>query len=187
MINLVKRLKFLWSAPRLGADMPLTYYLSFSRRISNKICRRKFASFGERAEFRLGAYAIETDKIHLGNNVVIRPGTMLFASPLSKDLNQIVIEDDAMLGSGVHIYVSNHTFSDVSKSIMWQGYQSVKPVHIARGAWVGANVIILPGVSIGENSVIGAGSVVTRSIPARVVACGNPAKIIRQLGDSVVS
>lgn len=181
MIRLIKRLIFFWSAPRLGPDMPLTYYLSFSRRMSDKLCRKKFASFGKRTEFRLGAYAIETDKIHLGNNVVIRPGTMLFASPLSNDLKQIVIEDDVMLGSGVHIYVSNHTFSDVSKPIIWQGHQNVRPVHIGRGAWIGANVVILPGVSIGENSVIGAGSIVTHSIPARVVACGNPAKVIRLL------
>ena len=183
MRRIIDRLKFLWSAPRLGPDMPLTYFLFFSRRLAHKICLRKFSYFGKGADFRLGAYAIETGKISLGNNVVIRPGTMLFASPQSDTSIQISIEDNAMLGSGVHVYVSNHEFNDVAKPIIQQGHQDVKPVRIGTGAWIGANVIILPGVSIGENSVIGAGSVVTRSIPPRVVACGNPARIVKRLDD----
>lgn len=182
MRKIIERLKFLWSAPRLGPDMPITYLLSLSRRLSRKICLRKFASFGNGAEFRLGAYAIETHKIALGDNVIIRPNTMLFASPLSDSSIQISIKDNVMLGSGVHIYVSNHAFKDITKPIIRQGHQEVKPVKIESGAWIGANVIILPGVTIGENSVIGAGSVVTRSIPPYVVACGNPAKIVKQVG-----
>lgn len=181
MRRIIDRLKFLWSAPRLGPDMPLTYFLCFSRRLAHKICMRKFSYFGEGADFRLGAYAIETGRISLGKNVVIRPGTMLFASPQSDLSIQISIEENAMLGSGVHIYVSNHAFNDVTKPIIQQGHQDVKPVCIGKGAWIGANAIILPGVSIGENSVVGAGSVVTRSIPPRVVACGNPAIVIKNL------
>lgn len=183
MRRIIERLKFLWLAPRLGPDMPLTYFLFFSRRLAHKICMRKFSYFGEGADFRLGAYAVETGKISLGKNVVIRPGTMLFASPQSDVSIQISIEENAMLGSGVHIYVSNHAFNDVSRPIIQQGHQDIRPVIIGKGAWIGANAIILPGVSIGENSVVGAGSVVTRSIPPHVVACGNPAKIVKRLDD----
>lgn len=183
MRRMIERLKFLWSAPRLGPDMPLTYFLFFSRRLANKICMRKFSYFGRGAEFRIGAYAICTDKISLGENVVIRPGTMLFASPQSDASIQISIEENAMLGSGGHIYVSNHAFNDVSRPIIQQGHQDIKSVRIGKGAWIGANAIILPGVSIGENAVIGAGSVVTRSIPSHVVACGNPAKVVKILGN----
>lgn len=183
MRRIIERLKFLWLAPRLGPDMPLTYFLFFSRRLAHKICMRKFSYFGEGADFRLGAYAVETGKISLGKNVVIRPGTMLFASPQSDVSIQISIEENAMLGSGVHIYVSNHAFNDVSRPIIQQGHQDIRPVIIGKGAWIGANAIILPGVSIGENSVVGAGSVVTRSIPQHVVACGNPAKIVKRLDD----
>lgn len=185
MKRIIKRLKFLWSAPRLGPDMPLTYFFFFSRRLAHKICMRKFLYFGEGADFRIGAYAIETGKISLGKNVVIRPGTMLFATPQSDLSTQISIEDNAMLGSGVHIYVSNHAFNDVSRPIIQQGHQDVKPVSIGKGAWIGANAIILPGVSIGENSVVGAGSVVTRSVPPRVVVCGNPARIVKRLDHEV--
>ncbi|HFG1903352.1 acyltransferase [Vibrio cholerae] len=181
MKRIIERLKFLWAAPRLGPDMPLTYFLFFSRRLAHKICMRKFLYFGEGADFRLGAYAIETGKISLGRNVVIRPGTMLFATPQSDLSTQITIEDNAMLGSGVHIYVSNHVFNDVTKHIIQQGHQEARPVKIEAGAWIGANVVILPGVTIGKNAVIGAGSIVTKSIPDFCVAVGNPAKIIKEL------
>ncbi|WP_295020690.1 DapH/DapD/GlmU-related protein [Sulfurimonas sp.] len=86
-----------------------------------------------------------------------------------------------MLGSGVHIYVSNHKFDDTSISILKQGHSAPKSVTLKYGCWIGANTIILPGVTIGQNSVVGAGSVVTKSIPENAVYAGNPAKIIKQL------
>ena len=57
------------------------------------------------------------------------------------------------------------------------------PIHIGRNCWLGAGVIVLPGVTIGDNSVIGAGSVVTRDIPANVVAVGNPCRVMRPIGE----
>lgn len=62
-------------------------------------------------------------------------------------------------------------------------YQYNLPVHIGNRVWIGAGAIILPGVSIGDNSVIGAGSIVTKDIPASVVAVGNPCKVIREIND----
>ena len=146
-----------------------------------KLCKRKFKHFADSAEFRPGAYSICCSKISLGNRVVIRPGTMLFADPRD-DGAGITIEDDVMLGSGVHIYVHNHRFEDPSIPIIDQGYHPSKPIFIKKGAWIGANAIILPGVTVGENSVIGAGSVVTKSIPGGVLAVGNPAVVKRKLG-----
>lgn len=144
------------------------------------MCKKKFYSFGKESEFRVGAYAIETDKISIGKNVVIRPGSILFASPLTKDV-QITIEDYALIGSGVHIYVSNHSFSNPNKPIYFQGHDKVKNVHIKSGSWIGSNAIILPGVTIGKNAVIGAGSVVTKSVEDNCVAVGQPAKTIRKI------
>ena len=86
-----------------------------------------------------------------------------------------------MLGSGVHIYVANHRFDDPEKMIIDQGHAESAPVFLRKGCWIGANVTILPGVEIGENAAVGAGSIVTKSIPSNVLAVGNPACVIKQL------
>jgi len=174
-----KRFIFFLTAKRLGPDMPLTHLLLHSKRLSQWICKRNFASFGAGSEFRPGAYAINCDQIFIGEKVTIRPGTMLFASHFTEGLRQIVIGDKALIGAGVHVYVSNHRFTDVLRPIYEQGHEEVKPVIISSGCWIGANAIILPGVRIGINAVIGAGSVVTKSIPDYAVAVGNPARVIR--------
>ena len=63
------------------------------------------------------------------------------------------------------------------------GYQYNMPVHIGRNCWLGAGVVVLPGVTIGDNTVIGAGSIVTKDIPANVVAVGNPCKVLREINE----
>jgi acetyltransferase-like isoleucine patch superfamily enzyme len=121
--------------------------------------------------------------ISIGRRVVIRPGCQLMAVVDGP----ITIEDDALLGSGVHIYVSKHCFDDTNVPIIDQGHDPPAAVLIKRGCWIGANTVILPGVTIGENAIIGAGSVVTRSIPARALAAGCPARVIRQVDNALGS
>ncbi len=159
--------------------MPLTHILLHSKRLTKWWCEKKFSGFGKNSSFRPGAYAIETKKIFIGDHVTIRPGTMLFASPLGGDDCQIIIEDFALIGSGVHLYVSNHKYSDASLPIYYQGHSEVKPVVIKKGCWIGANAIILPGVTVGVNAVIGAGSVVTKSVPDYAIAVGAPARVVK--------
>lgn len=178
-MELLKRIKFWNTADRIGPDIPTTHFDLYFKGRMRKLCKKKFLYFGDDADFRPGAYAIACSKISIGKRVVIRPTTMLFAEPIY-DGGEIDIEDDVLLGSGVHIYTSNHKFDDPEKLIIDQGW-SVEKVCLKRGCWIGANVIILPGVTIGESSVIGAGSIVTKSIPDRVFAAGNPARIIRNL------
>jgi len=146
-----------------------------------KLCKIKFKYFADDAEMRPGAYVVGCNKISIGSRVVIRPGTMLFGETVIDIEKSIIIEDDVMMGCGVHIYVNNHKYSDISIPLIDQGYFPDEPVILKKGCWVGANSIILPGVSIGENSVIGAGSVVTKSIPRNVVAVGSPAKVIKSI------
>ena len=142
------------------------------------LCRKKFRRFADDAEVRPGAYVIGCANISIGRRVIVRPGSHLMAeSP-----GEITIEDDVMMGAGVHIYVNNHCFEDPDVPVIDQGYHACAPVVLKRGCWVGANVVILPGVTIGANAVVGAGSVVTRSIPDRVLAAGSPARIIRAIG-----
>lgn len=178
-INMLEKIKFWLTANRLGPDMPLTHILLHSKRLSKWWCNKKFSSFGENSSIRPGTYAIETNKIFVGNNVTIRPGTMLFASPLGGEACQIFIEDFALIGSGVHVYVSNHKYTDPFQPIYFQGHSEIKPVVIKKGCWIGANAIILPGVTIGVNAVIGAGSVVTKNIPDYAIAVGSPARVVK--------
>lgn len=173
------RQRWRWSrkADRLGPDMLGTYFLFFLPSMQRKICKEKFLFFGENAEFRMGAYAVQCSNIKIGKNVVIRPNCVLMASQDSV----IDIENDVLVGSGVHIYVSNHRFDDVSLPIYHQGHSPSEAVKIKEGSWIGAGAIILPGVTIGKNSVVGAGSIVTKNVEDFTVVAGNPAKLIKRI------
>lgn len=179
---MISKIKFWIYADRIGPDIPLTHILLHFKKSQYFLCKKKFSKFGENSEFRAGAYAICTKSIAIGDRVVIRPGSMLFASSdLREQKIHIVIEDDVLIGSSCHIYTSNHNYHSLDRVISLQGHSSVKPVILKRGCWVGANVTILPGVIIGENAVVGAGSVVTKSVPAYTIFAGNPAKLVKKL------
>jgi acetyltransferase-like isoleucine patch superfamily enzyme len=179
--DLMNKYKFDKNSDRLGPDCPFTHWKLYFKSSMKKICKKRFKYFSDTSEFRAGAYAITCSKISLGKNVIIRPATMLFADPRNGEHGSILIEDNVMLGSGVHIYVANHKFDDITVPIIQQGHYEAKTVVLKKGCWIGANAVILPGVVIGENSVVGAGSIVTKSIPKNVVATGNPAKVIKNL------
>jgi len=173
--------KFDINSDRLGPDCPFTHWRLFFKRTMFAISKRKFKYFSDSAEFRAGAYAIVCSKISIGRNVIIRPNTMIFADPRKGNDGSVIIEDDVMLGSGIHIYTGNHRFDLPNVNLISQGHSSAKTVVLKEGCWLGANVIILPGVTIGKNSVVGAGSVVTKNVPDRTVVAGNPAKEIKTL------
>jgi acetyltransferase-like isoleucine patch superfamily enzyme len=179
----IVRLKFWIGADRLGPDIPLTHWKLHFKTSMRKLCVRKFKDFGEGSEFRPGAYAEACSKISIGKNVVIRPGTFLFADPLPGGAG-IKIEDDVLIGPGVHFYTNNHAFSDTKIPIKDQGYPKATmedAILVQKGSWIGAAAVILPGVEIGENAVVGAGTIVTKSVPPRVLFAGNPGKVIREL------
>jgi acetyltransferase-like isoleucine patch superfamily enzyme len=114
---------------------------------------------------------------------VIRPGTFLFADPSNGGAG-ITIEDDVLIGAGVHFYTNNHKFDNAKIPIIKQAYPPVSiddRIVVRRGSWIGAGVIILPGVEVGENAVIGAGTIVTKSVPPRVVFVGNPGRVIKKI------
>lgn len=178
--ELRERIKFWKKADRIGPDIPWTHWRLHFKSTMRELCKEKFKHFDDTAEFRPFAYAISCSKISIGRKVVIRPGVMLFADT-RPDGKGITIEDDVMLGSGVHIYVGNHRFDNPEIPIIEQGHYDSQEVILKKGCWIGANSIILPGVMIGENTVVGAGSVVTKSMPAKVLVAGNPARIIREL------
>lgn len=178
IFEIINRIKFNMSADRIGPDLPFTHWKLYFPSAMKRLCKKKFGAFGENAEFRPGAYAICCTAISIGKNVVVRPNSMLFSDGEA----EIILEDNVMMGAGVHIYVNNHKFERADIPLIEQGYCAAKSVVIREGAWIGANAIILPGVTIGRNAVVGAGSIVTKSIPDYSVAVGNPAKVIRKIG-----
>lgn len=174
------KLKFWLFGFRIGPDMPLSHFLLFSKKLGNYLASHKLRYFGSGAEIRPSSYLIETKNISIGKNVVVRPGSMLFAVPDVNGKGDIIIEDNVLMGSGVHIYVSNHRFDNQDIDIYYQGHSEPKPVVVKQGAWIGANVILLPGVTVGRNAVVGAGSVVTKSVDDFDVVAGSPAKSIKR-------
>jgi maltose O-acetyltransferase len=94
------------------------------------------------------------------------------------DNNEVRIGNHVMIGPAVQIYTAAH---DLQAETRNQGWEVAKPIEIEDNVWIGGSAILLPGVRIGMNSVVGAGAVVTRSIPANTVVAGNPARVIRNI------
>lgn len=96
------------------------------------------------------------------------------------DDTHIYVGDYTMFGPNVTVATAGHP---ILPELREQAYQYNMPVHIGRNCWLGAGVIVLPGVTIGDNTVVGAGSIVTKDLPANVVAVGNPARVLRPISE----
>ena len=95
-------------------------------------------------------------------------------------VNKVTIGDDCMFASNCFVSDENHGM-DPSSGVRYEKQKlTTKPVVLGRNVWVGEKAIILPGVTVGDNAIIGAGSVVTKDVPANTIAVGNPAKVIKQ-------
>jgi maltose O-acetyltransferase len=94
------------------------------------------------------------------------------------DTAPISVGDDTLIGPGVQLLCAAHPLEPGPRRDRWE---SGEPITIGRNVWLGGGVIVCPGVSIGDDTVVGAGSVVTRDLPAGVLAVGNPARVIRSL------
>lgn len=178
-MSIIEKLKFWFHSKRIGPDMPLTHWMLYFRSTMRWLCLKKLGSFGQCSEVRPGAYIVEAQNVNIGDRVVIRPNTMLMADSNAN----IIIGSDVLIGAGVHMYVNDHKFDDLTKMIAEQGYFPSKNVEIESNVWIGANVIILSGVNIGTHSVIAAGSVVTKNVEPYSVYTGVPAKKIKNLKD----
>ncbi len=96
------------------------------------------------------------------------------------DDTHIYVGDYTMIGPNVTIATAGHP---ILPELREKGYQYNMPVRIGRNCWLGAGVVILPGVTIGDNVVVGAGSIVTRDLPSNVVAVGNPCRVLREVNE----
>ncbi|MGD9002685.1 MAG: sugar O-acetyltransferase [Anaerolineae bacterium] len=113
-----------------------------------------------------------------GQNIYIGDHVYLNVLCTIVDNNEVHIGHQVAIGPGVQIYTAAH---DLQAEARIQGWEVAKPIVIEDNVWLGGGAILLPGVRIGRNAVVGAGAVVPRSVPANVVVAGNPARVIREI------
>jgi galactoside O-acetyltransferase len=139
------------------------------------LLKSMFASVGEGAYIEPPLHANWGGKrVHLGKQVYANFNLTLV------DDTPIYIGDYVMIGPNTVIATAGHP---IDPELRQRVTQYNKEVHIGNNVWLGAGVVVMPGVTIGDNSVIGAGSIVTKDIPANVVAVGNPCHVMRPIGE----
>ncbi len=135
----------------------------------NEIIKQLFGdNIGENSTVMAPIAGAAFDHIKIGNNVYINSNSLLMAR------GGITIEDDVMLAANVQLLSNNH--DEYDRQVL-----TCKPIHIKRGAWIGAGASILPGVTIGKYAIVGAGAIVTKDVGDYEVAVGVPAKIVKTL------
>lgn len=138
----------------------------------HRILRQLLGGFGEGSEIRPPMHCDYGYQIRVGARTFINLGLVAL------DVATITIGDDVQIGPNVQLLTPTHPVEAEARRAKWE---AAKPIIIGSNVWLGGGVIVLPGVGIGENTVVGAGAVVTRSLPSNVVAVGNPARVIRSL------
>lgn len=117
----------------------------------------------------------EVGRIRIGEGVFLNQGVMVAAVDL------VEIGDHCMAANGCMITDGNHRFDDPTKPVTWQGFDSKGPTRLGDNVWLGANVVVTSGVTIGDRCVVGSNSVVTRDLPPGSIAAGSPAVVIREI------
>ena len=136
------------------------------------VLRELLGAFGERSYVTPPLYC------DYGYNIAIGARTFVNYATVILDCAPVRIGDDVQIATGVQLLTATHPLSAEERLAAWE---SASPIEIGDGAWLGGGVIVCPGVRIGERAVIGAGSVVTRDVPAGVLAVGNPCRVVRTL------
>ena len=140
-----------------------------------KMLKDMFADIGEDCYIEPPLHANWGGKhVHFGKGVYANFNLTLV------DDTHIYVGDYTMLGPNVVLATAGHPILPELRPL---AYQYNMPIHIGKNCWLGAGVIVLPGITIGDNSVIGAGSIVTKDIPANVVAIGNPCRVLREINE----
>jgi maltose O-acetyltransferase len=131
-----------------------------------------FGAFGEGTVVMAPFQCDYGYNIRIGRNGFVNYGCVFL------DCAPITLGDDVQVAPGVQLYTATHP---VDPAMRRAGPESALPITIGDGVWLGGGAIVLPGVTVGENTVVGAGSVVTRDLPANVVAAGNPCRVLRAI------
>ena len=148
------------------------YNLSEAEPERRTILQKILGKIGPNSIIEPPFYCVYGQNIHMGDYVFLN----ILCTIL--DCNTVTIGDHVMLGPGVQIYTPAH---DLQAATRIQGWEVAKPITIEDNVWIGGSAILLPGVRVGRNAVVGAGAVVTRDVPANTIVAGNPARVIRQI------
>ena len=140
-----------------------------------KMLKEMFAEIGEDCYIEPPFHAnFGGGHVHFGKNIYANFGLTMV------DDTHIYVGDYTMFGPNVIVATAGHP---ILPTLREKSYQYNMPVRIGRNCWIGAGAIILPGITIGDNVVVGAGSVVTKDLPSNVVAVGNPCRILREVNE----
>lgn len=158
-----------------------------------------FARFGSRSVLARPCRLEGAEHVHIGSGVWLGPGSWIqciaagetppqlhigdrvhaSGSLVLSTAHEIVVEDDVLFARNVYVSDHIHGYQDTTRPVHEQGVDKVAAVRIERGAWLGQNVVVCPGVTIGRGAVIGAGSLVNSDIPPFSVAVGSPARVVK--------
>lgn len=144
---------------------------TLSKWIRRLACRRLFQTAGANINVERGAHFGSGSRLEIGDN-----------SGLGKNCqvpDNIKIGRDVMMGPEVLIFARNHRHHDLTVPMRLQGAEDASPVTIGDDSWIGARVIVMPGIKIGPGVIIGAGAVVTKDIPPYAICAGNPARVLK--------
>ncbi len=139
------------------------------------LMKEMFAEIGEGCYIEPPFYSnMGAGHVHFGDRIYCNFGVTMV------DDTHIYVGDHTMFGPNVTVATAGHP---ILPELRERGYQYNAPVHIGKNCWIGAGALIMPGVTIGDNVVVGAGSVVTKNLPSNVVAVGNPCRVLREVNE----
>ena len=155
-------------------DLVAAYNATTSRQrpLRRRLLEQLLGTVGEDVELRPPLY------VDYGARITVGPRTFANFGLTALDVAPITIGADVMIGPHVQLLTPTHPVDPDLRRAKWEAAQ---PIVIGDNVWLGGGVVVCPGVSIGADTVVGAGAVVTRDLPARVVAVGNPARVVRTL------
>lgn len=148
---------------RISRTMPYTD--EYNALVGELFC----GNIGAGSRVMPGINVVRGNRVRIGKNVVVMYNCLMMAA------GGITIEDDVRVAANVQLISNNHDIHDRDILVC-------KPVLLQRNCWIGAGASILPGVTVGENAVVDAGSVVTKDVEPDTIVAGNPARVIRRIG-----
>lgn len=134
----------------------------------DELMHKLFPFMGEGSRVVSPVSGVRFHEVKIGCNVIVMNGCLMMSA------GGITIDDEAQIAANVQLISNNHDLDD-------RNVITCRPIHIGKRVWIGAGATILPGVTIGDNAVVGAGSVVTKDVEANTIVAGNPAKIIKRI------